>query len=596
MHREPERPSGKEDAIGEDEGNEVEELGDGIPSAWNARVRALAGNRALALILPPLVSAFLMALSFPPYSAWGLSFFALVPFLVALFNARTPREAVLCSAVMGISIVFTGFYWVSDVAVSFGGLPWVVGKLVLAVFSLFGEMQFLLFGIAAFYLIRRASVRRYGWKPAAAVLVGLPVLYTAIDFHFPKIFPNSVGHGLYGWFSLAQVAEWTGVAGLTLLMMTVNVAVAAFFGLTAYPISARRCFTVLAVAAAAALAVSGWGRGRIRALEAAEKEFARELRLSVAQANIGDVEKLSSERGSTAAINLVLSAYRTMSLETKERFHPDAVIWPETAYPLLYTHLANESANRAGAARDRWILDLVAELETPLIFGGYSSDGRRDYNSIFYVRPPEKLVGVYRKSILLAFGEYVPLGPLAPLVINLVPSIADFGRGSGPMLMEIAARDAGRPLRFSPQICYEGIMPDFTRAGARLGADFILNVTNDSWFGNTSEPWVHFWITAFRSIELRLPMVRATNTGFTAVIGVTGKILDRSSLFTPVLFEHALKLPSDAQKTQPELQPTFYFRHGEIFAYALTALAVLLLAWVFYPTVLARLGQFLPGR
>ncbi|MBI2605190.1 MAG: apolipoprotein N-acyltransferase [Deltaproteobacteria bacterium] len=592
MHRNSEDTPGAEDL--------ADDLGEEIPSAWNARVRALIGNRAIALIMPPLVSAFLMALSFPPYSAWGLSFFALVPFLVALFNARTLGEAILCASVMGISIVFTGFYWVSDVAVNFGGLPWIVGKLVLVVFSLFGEMQFLLFGIAAFHLIRRASVRRYGWKPAAAVLVGLPILYTAIDFHYPRIFPNTVGHGLYGWFALAQVAEWTGVAGLTLLMLTVNVAVAALFGLTAYPVSARRCFAVLAVAAAAALAVSGWGRGRIRALEAAEKEFARELRLSIAQANIGDVEKLAAERGSTAAVNLVLNAYRTMSLETKERFHPDVVIWPETAYPLLYTHLENENANRAGAARDRWILDLVAELGTPLIFGGYSTDGRRDYNSIFYVRPPEKLVGVYRKSILLAFGEYVPLGPLAPLVIGLVPSIADFGRGSGPTLMEIAAkdgtRDSERPLRFSPQICYEGIIPDFTRAGARLGADFILNVTNDSWFGNTSEPWIHFWITAFRAIELRVPLVRATNTGFTAVIGVTGKILDRSSLFTPVFFEHALKLPSDAQKARPELQPTFYFIHGEVFAYALTVFAALLLAWVFYPAILARLGQFLPRR
>src|SRR3990172_3326677 len=112
MQREPEETQDSEDL--------ADDLGEEIPSVWNTRVRALVGNRAVALIIPSLVSAFLMALSFPPYSAWGLSFFALVPFLVALFNARSLREAILCSSVMGISIVFTGFYWVSDVAVNFG--------------------------------------------------------------------------------------------------------------------------------------------------------------------------------------------------------------------------------------------------------------------------------------------------------------------------------------------------------------------------------------------------------------------------------------------------------------------------------------------
>ena len=141
------------------------------------------------------------------------------------------------------------------------------------------------------------------------------------------------------------------------------------------------------------------------------------------------------------------------------------------------------------------------------------------------------------------------------------------------MLMHVDT--ASGPVTFSPQICYEGIIPDFTREGVRLGADFVMNVTNDSWFGNSSEPWIHFAITTFRAIELRTPIVRATNTGFSAMVDITGTVRDRSSLFAPVLIETTLKFP-DKNKNQ-EIEPTFYYRYGEIFGKFAAVLTLLLL-------------------
>ena len=157
------------------------------------------------------------------------------------------------------------------------------------------------------------------------------------------------------------------------------------------------------------------------------------------------------------------------------------------------------------------------------------------------------------------------------------------------MLMQVSLKDG--PARFSPQICYEGIDPEFTRAGANLGADFILNVTNDSWFGEDAEPYIHFMITAFRPIELRIPLVRATNTGFSGVVDVAGRIAVRSNLFKAENIETEFKFPSpeDRKKLPVFAEPTFYARHGEWFASLCVLLSLFMGLALFAPAFVIRL-------
>lgn len=522
----------------------------------------------------PLVSAILMALAFPPYGLWPISFIALVPYFLALSKTKTVKKAVQTSFLMGMFLVFTGFYWVSDVAVNFGGLPWIVGKIVLIAFSLFGEMQFLPFGLAIFYHLKHSHKQSRVHK-----IITYALFYITFDYLYPKIFPNSIGHGLYGWFSFAQLAEITGVPGLTFLMVATNVSIYFLFvdylnqklRLKSYKYSIG-IFVLM-------IAISLWGRDRINTLENLNNKFSKNIKVSIIQANIGDVEKLASENGIKSAVDKVLQKYEDFSKQTVNRFKPDLIIWPETAYPLLYTHLQNENANRSGSARDRYILDLVKQLNTPLIFGGYSSDYKKDYNTIFYVTPDGKLKGQYRKNILLAFGEYVPLGPLGPLVQSIIPTIADFGRGSGPMSFEYT-NAKGEMFSFSPQICYEGIDTEFTRGCALKEVDFILNVTNDSWFGDSAEPYIHFMITAFRSIEHRIPMVRATNTGFSSIIESTGKMNQTSQLFTEQVIEAEIKIPHSKER----ISKTIYSIWGEWFAKLCCLIVLVLISRLVYVT------------
>lgn len=546
-----------------------------------------------------ILSAALLVLSFPRYSIWGLTFIGLVPFFLALFRARDFRDVFWMGFACTTLFILLGFGWISFVATNFGGLPWIVGKIILVLFSLFGELQFLLFALLAYGLLLRLGRVRNPAMRSALAFIGLPSVYVGLDFLYPKIFPNTLGHVLYNWFSVVQIVEYTGVSGLTFPIVVTNLALAVLIESVwrkkkAEPYQNAFAGAPRGFAAAVALVLVGlgfswtshWGAARIRELQTLEQGFLRTFRFSIIQANIGDVDKLASERGYEPAVQKVLATYRSMSLAAVERFNPDLVIWPETAYPFLYTHLENYAANQNGMARDQWVAEFMRELKVPLYFGTYSMIGKRDFNSAYLVDPAHRKLGVYYKSVLLAFGEYVPLGPFSSIVQDLVPAIANFGRGRGPTVIDL------KGVKLGPQICYEGIFPEHSRESSRLGAELLLNITNDSWFGDTGEPWLHLLLTAFRSIELRRPLARATNTGVSTVVEFTGEMRQRTKLFEPETLDAEVKLPGSGQ-TYPE---TFYQRHGELFASICTVIALIFVGWGLLPTVIARAKARLPKK
>ncbi|MBI3543127.1 MAG: apolipoprotein N-acyltransferase [Deltaproteobacteria bacterium] len=539
------------------------------------------------------LSALLLVLSFPPWSVWWLGFVGMIPFLLGLVYARSWREVAWMGAVHSVFFIVLGFNFVAFVAVEFGGLPWIVGLLILLAYSTFGEIQFLAFALLAYGLLQAAAKLRRPLARAAFTFVVLPLVYIGVDFLYPKIFPNTLGHVLYNWLPVAQAIEYVGLHGLTLPLVIVNLAGASLIvryarikprhDALAGPVASVVALAVVAVALAA---VDSWGRGRMAELTALEKTWTRKLKVSVIQGNIGDVDKLASESGYEPAVKKVLDAYRDASLDSISHFHPDLVVWPETSYPFLYTHLTDAAANNSGAARDAWMKEFVAETRTPIFFGAYSSVGKRDYNTAFLLKPPFELAGSYRKSILLAFGEYVPLGPLSPLITSIVPVIADFGRGPGPITLEV------KGVKLGPQICYEGIFPEHSRGAVAQGADALLNITNDSWFGRTGEPWLHLLLTVPRSIELRRPMIRSTNTGVSTIVDITGEMRYSTRLFETASIDTTLSFPGAGQKPIE----TFYSRHGDVFAQACSAFALLAAFFVFGPPLLGHARKRLRRR
>ncbi len=173
-------------------------------------------------------------------------------------------------------------------------------------------------------------------------------------------------------------------------------------------------------------------------------------------------------------------------------------------------------------------------------------------NSAFLVNPDGVVAGRYDKVHLVPYGEYVPLKQLFPFIGKLVEGIGDFRSGDD----YIPLADGKR--RYGVLICYEGIFPEGARAYKKQGADLLVNITNDAWFGTSSAPYQHLSMTVFRAVETRLFLVRAANTGVSAIIDPTGSMISRTTLFERNVLQGSVKFID---------KKTFYAAYGDIFVY-----------------------------
>jgi apolipoprotein N-acyltransferase len=263
------------------------------------------------------------------------------------------------------------------------------------------------------------------------------------------------------------------------------------------------------------------------------------------QANIGNLEKLAVRLGK-GHLEETISRYLNLTdrgITSHPEIKVDFILWPEVAFPAL---LGEEFMN------NRYSLSLskhIRDLQIPLITGAFSVDrpSRLPTNSLFVLNRNGEIVPPhFNKSILLAFGEYIPGEDIWPQIRQWIPQTGHFARGSGPTtLLQL------NNLKIGPQICYEGLFPNFTRSLSELGAQFIVNVTNDSWYGTWQEPYQHMYMTLARAVEFRRPLIRVTNTGISTVVIASGEILERSPMhqeWTGIYTVPYLKNPA----------PTFY--------------------------------------
>jgi apolipoprotein N-acyltransferase len=234
----------------------------------------------------------------------------------------------------------------------------------------------------------------------------------------------------------------------------------------------------------------------------------------------------------------------------------DLLVWPESAAPFYF---------QADARYTPRIMALASELKSAILFGSPATEevrGTTRYlNSAFLLAPDGKVVGRSDKTHLVPFGEYVPLARLLPFVTKIVAGVGDFS--PGPALVSL---DTGKG-RIGVLICFEAIFPELSRAYVREGSRLLVNITNDAWFGRSSAPYQHLSMTVFRAVENRVPLVRAANTGISAIIDSRGHIRRMTSLFTETLLTGEVKLGEGG---------TVYARFGDFFAKFCAGLSLLL--------------------
>jgi len=239
------------------------------------------------------------------------------------------------------------------------------------------------------------------------------------------------------------------------------------------------------------------------------------------------------------------------------------VVWPESAVPFLF------DSNPALASRLR---AMAVSRDIYLFFGNDDRVHDRSGQSRIYVgakllTPRGELTARYYKIQLVPFGEYVPLQPLFTLggrfAAKVVREVSDFSHGTEPVVAEVDSHLVGG------YICYEAIFPALVRRFAAEGAELLINITNDAWYGTTSAPHQHLAMAAFRAVENRRYMARAANTGITTVVDPWGRILEPTALFDRTVLVRDVPLIAET---------SFYTRHGDLFAQACLAGALALLA------------------
>ncbi|MBK7892079.1 MAG: apolipoprotein N-acyltransferase [Bdellovibrionales bacterium] len=486
-------------------------------------------------ILLPILAGLFTGTSYIPFPPWAI-LFCFAPLFVVWFE--TARSADPTSYRQSIKTVFfygwltqfilnlIGFHWIAYTAVEFGHFPIWAGALVLLAFAALAHLYIPLSGAVAtalvFALKKRGRVNALE-RPWLFIALTTSVFATIsnviiVDALWPSIFPWHLGY-TWLWAGLpgAQAADLIGFEGLNLVTLLANALIAIGWIKAREAKTLRPSLPWVAGAIALFLMVNVAGLGR----DTKWKGGDRTVNFVAVQGNIGNFEKLIAEKNKDFAQPIVQKYIELTAQAFTE--HPEATfaIWPETAFADFLDSMFDGQYNSVV------LRNFVQVQKRSILTGAYSyaPERKQTFNGFFAVGPDgTPLAPPYRKSILIPFGEKFPFSDVIPYMKWLFPGLGSFGQGPGPSVMALPE------FKLGPQVCLESLYPEFAAKTARNGAEILSNVTNDSWFGRTFEPYQHMIMTAARAVENRRPLIRSTNTGITTVIQADGKLLEQSPI------------------------------------------------------------------
>jgi apolipoprotein N-acyltransferase len=529
----------------------------------------MSGDLCLALrpYLPSrltVISAALLSMWIAPWNISYTVWFCLIPWMFSLDQARTARIALVQGAWLSLFYGIFSFYFVTIGFHNAAHISYASAVLLTLPFFLLHQPQYLVFPIVFWLWKQTKPLFRNSALNQLFEVFALSSVYVAVETLIPKVFADGLGVAFHESPYLLQVADLGGIPLLTFIAFFTNLTM--FRLLQSWP---RINATWPAVIAAFSLIAAGeiYGSNRLSEIQNFIDHSSQILNAGLVQANIDDESKERAHFGSAIARNQIVRTYDSFSRSGLQDPQIDFLIWPETAFPEIFrAHSGTGSDWRTGK-----IESLVRSSQRALVFGSYDSEpGNHVFNSITILGPDlEKQV--YHKSLLLPGGEYWPLEDSFPWLKMVLPPSSDFTSGPGPVLLTLPVRSGN--VLVNPVICYEAIFSDYALRGARLGSQLILNLTDDSWFEPSNEPKVHLDLTVFNSVITRLPMIRSTNTGISALVLPTGELIDES------VFNHAEFLRYKIPIT--ESIPTLMKSWGNWFAWTSTISAFFLCVFVY---------------
>src|SRR5215831_5520021 len=536
--------------------------------------------------LAAICSGLLYAGCFAPFNLTWFCWIALTPLIAAIwFSGRQSRHPwlrnLLLGYVAGLTFFWAVFFWLTTVTI----LGWFVLEFYMAIYF---AIWALFCGLLRPRLPNRRSVAASKWDQmlAQARTVAAPAqspwtkstnnlrlalllaaAWTTVEWLRGWVFSgfgwNGLGVALHENWPLIQIAELTGVAGLSFMVAFANVIVIT----TAYRlvVEARtrmmRPHFDFTVTMAAIVGVLVFG---LRATQVSPPT--KPFRVAAVQSNVPQNQKFDPQ-----FTRKIFDQYQRLSeIALHSNPPPDLLLWPESSMP---------GPVLADPESHRFVADLAASSEVDILLGTIDEENGNVYNAALLVSDGGEQVQVYRKLHLVPFGEYVPGRHRVPLLARIVGDQvpADFKAGKTHTVFELTNRD----VKVAPLICFEDTIGELTRqfvlpSETNLGANLLVDITNDGWFLRSAGSHQHLANAIFRCVETRRPMVRAANTGVTCFVNEFGRVTqklqdDMGSTFTEGVLTGEVKVP-----TEHDL--TFYVLHGELFAkicVAVTAIATL---------------------
>jgi apolipoprotein N-acyltransferase len=510
------------------------------------------------LILLAATTGILLPYCFPKYDLGLLAWVALIPLHIALDGLSRRRQAFWLGWLAGI-ICSTGIMsWVVTAMNTYGKVPLVFSYGIMLLLTAYLGLYVGIYSAGVVWF--RMLMPRYGLFAAPCLWVTLELLRTYVLSGLPW---SLLGYSQYRQLDVIQIADHLGVYGVSFLIVLSNVALAELY-LWLMPLfrgfrPARLPWEL--VTTAAMLVSLSWAYSTSLIASETMEHSKATLQVGVVQPNIDQAVKWDQ-------------AFREETLRRYDRltesfgYGVDLVVWPEAATPFIYER------------EPVYQLQLVAmanRASAPLLFGSPAvrfDQERKPFllNSAYLLSPDGELLGRYDKQHLVPFGEYIPLkSSLLFFLEKMVEGIGDFQAGPGPTILSFQLKESdgvapARRVKFGVVICYEVIFPDLVRRIAGSGAEFLVTITNDAWFGDSSAPAQHFSMVVFRSVENHLAFARAANTGISGFIDPFGRIIVASPTFT----QTALQAEIPVRQTK-----TFYSRHGDVFAYGCMLISLL---------------------
>ncbi|MEC7183543.1 MAG: apolipoprotein N-acyltransferase [Bdellovibrionota bacterium] len=423
-----------------------------------------------------------------------------------------------------------GYYWIPNFLTEFGEISGFLNFFTSIIFSLILLPQVFIF--IALFKIKFLKKMIFKIQPDLRIIL-FSIGLVFLEYYSPQQFPAHLGHP---WLGLSPYLGMAPIFGAPAFSFFSFWLVFSFLPLfrkekikNFLPLSLFFIFLLLNFL----FKIPPIGE---------EKGSIKNLNVRLVQANIGNFMKLDSESGKPHSILSVTQRYFKLSTQPLNS-QPDLIVWPETSYPLL---LSSSKMKENKNAIPIVIRTVASKMQSEVFFGGYDRVSNKvnrgyksEYNSAFLVSKEGSFKNVYHKHRLIPFGEGLPFGPLNPFLSRYIKNISFFAEGKNFPLFKTSNQSS-----FISAICYEILFSSFIRKYLNKVQDnphFLINLTNDSWYGDTIEPFQHLFLSHWRAIEFNLPIIRMTNTGISSILLPDGSEQKRTGVFKQVSKDYKFK-------------------------------------------------------